>query len=131
MSEDAYKILGILQGASLEEVQRAFRQKSAITHPDRIGGGSREEFERITRARDELILLNEKEQNKKCERSTVVSETVNWEQMDVNEHGNGRIWECRCGGWFEMDAQEEKSEWEIVVECDGCSLGLKVIKKRT
>lgn len=50
---DAAEILGVKQGATEEEIRKAFRQKSKEAHPD--VGGSAEAFSRLQLACDTLL----------------------------------------------------------------------------
>ena len=56
--EDYWQILGLEPGASTTDVQRAYRKKSLIVHPDRYKGDNPEwataEFLRLTRAKEVL-----------------------------------------------------------------------------
>ena len=51
--DDAYAILGIESGASLEEIQRSYRKRILRAHPDK--GGSNEEFIRVSWAYKTLV----------------------------------------------------------------------------
>lgn len=45
---DPYETLGLKKEASKDDVRKAYRRRARSTHPD--AGGSREEFDRVTRA---------------------------------------------------------------------------------
>ncbi len=45
---DPYKILGVEQDATREEINKAYRKKVAVAHPDK--GGSNEEFIKVQAA---------------------------------------------------------------------------------
>jgi hypothetical protein len=49
----AERLLEVCPGASLEEIQQAFRKKALTTHPDQ--GGSNEAMQELLKARDVLI----------------------------------------------------------------------------
>jgi hypothetical protein len=49
----AERLLEILPGVSLEEIQRAFRKKALTAHPDQ--GGSNEAIQELLEARDVLV----------------------------------------------------------------------------
>ena len=51
--EDARRLLGVAEGASLEEIRAAHRRLIARVHPD--AGGSTELAERVNAARDALV----------------------------------------------------------------------------
>lgn len=51
--DDAYAILGLEHGASVEEIQRSYRKRILRAHPDR--GGSNKEFIRVYQAYKTLI----------------------------------------------------------------------------
>ena len=59
---DYYKILGLVPGASKEEVASAYRKKSLVVHPDRYKGDNPEaataEFIKLTMAKE--VLLDDK-----------------------------------------------------------------------
>jgi len=50
--EDPYSILGVNQGASEDEIKKAYRKKAMKHHPDK--GGDPNEFKRIQNAYDRL-----------------------------------------------------------------------------
>lgn len=50
--QEAYRTLGLDQGADEAAVKRAYREKVKDTHPDR--GGDEEEFKKVTRAYERL-----------------------------------------------------------------------------
>lgn len=52
---DPYKILDIEQGATAEEIELAFRRKSAQWHPDRLGNNP----EKLREAHEAMIAINE------------------------------------------------------------------------
>jgi len=60
-AREAYDLLGLDHGASLEEVQTAFRELAQIMHPDKFGQNAKlgkraeEQFKRISAARDFLV----------------------------------------------------------------------------
>lgn len=49
-ADAAYAVLGLPDGASLEEIKRAYRRKVKEVHPDQ--GGDRDEFQRVREAYD-------------------------------------------------------------------------------
>lgn len=49
-----WDVLGIAQGSSREDIQRAFREKAAAAHPD-AAGGSHDAMVRLNAARDESL----------------------------------------------------------------------------
>ena len=51
-TKDYYKVLGISEGASKDEVDRAYRSEARKRHPD--GGGSEEEMKALNEAHDTL-----------------------------------------------------------------------------
>ena len=46
--ENYYQVLGVTENATKDEIKKAFKEKSKITHPDK--GGSEEEFKKINNA---------------------------------------------------------------------------------
>lgn len=54
--EDALKLLDIKKGASIVEINTAFKKAVMKTHPDH--GGSPEMFERVQSAKEKLVALN-------------------------------------------------------------------------
>jgi hypothetical protein len=50
----AWSVLGLLPGASLLEVKRAFRQRALATHPDQ--GGEAAQFREVQHAYERLLL---------------------------------------------------------------------------
>ena len=57
----AYEVLGLPDGASLDEVQAAYRELAQILHPDRYASNghlrdrAQEQFKRVNVARDVLV----------------------------------------------------------------------------
>ena len=56
--ENYYQVLGVSENASQEEIKKAFKEKSKITHPDK--GGSEEEFKKINNAYSTLSDKNKR-----------------------------------------------------------------------
>lgn len=54
MFESDLRLLGLENGASNEDIKRAFRKKSLIYHPDRNGGNA-EMFQRLVEAKERLL----------------------------------------------------------------------------
>lgn len=54
MFESDLRLLGLEDGASNENIKRAFRKKSLIYHPDRNGGNA-EMFQRLVEAKERLL----------------------------------------------------------------------------
>lgn len=52
---DPYRDLGVQKDSDDKEIRAAYRRLSKAVHPDAPGGGNRETFERLTRARDILL----------------------------------------------------------------------------
>lgn len=53
MTDDLYAALGVAPTASTEEVRAAYKRRAKRAHPD--AGGARQDFEKITRARNVLV----------------------------------------------------------------------------
>ncbi len=49
-----YDVLGITKAASQIEIQKAFRRRCLLTHPDKIRGGERTAFDKVSEAYDVL-----------------------------------------------------------------------------
>jgi len=56
--ENYYQVLGVSENATQEEIKKAFKEKSKITHPDK--GGSEEEFKKINNAYSTLSDQNKR-----------------------------------------------------------------------
>ena len=54
MFESDLRLLDLENGASDEDIKRAFRKKSLIYHPDRNGGNA-EMFQRLVEAKERLL----------------------------------------------------------------------------
>ncbi len=53
--KSACELLGVSQNASLEEINRAYRQKAFRYHPDKVDGISEDQIKLINKARDTII----------------------------------------------------------------------------
>ena len=63
-AEDLYGALGLEDGASVEEVQRAYKRLARVHHPDRNRddpGGAAEAFARISEAHDVLSVAERRD----------------------------------------------------------------------
>ena len=49
-----YDVLGITKAASQVEIQKAYRRRCILTHPDKIRGGERSAFDKVSEAYDVL-----------------------------------------------------------------------------
>lgn len=56
MFKDYYEVLGVDPFSSVETIQKAFKQKAHICHPDK--GGSSEDFKLLMEARERLLSPN-------------------------------------------------------------------------
>lgn len=54
-SEADYRVLGIQEDASVDEIRAAYRRRARILHPDIQGTGSAAAFVELTRAYEQLI----------------------------------------------------------------------------
>jgi len=77
-----YDVLGITKCASQIEIQKAYRRRCVVTHPDKIPGGDRAAFDKVSYAYDVL----------RCENKRAVYDKFGHEGIENGvENANGRF----------------------------------------
>ncbi|RKF78583.1 Diphthamide biosynthesis protein 4 [Golovinomyces cichoracearum] len=149
-----YEILGLSdhsqksQLMSLKTLRTAYRRTLLRYHPDKISNSSagkinpRYSIDQITQAYYTLLdpvtrakynhELQLRRRNPNIQSEKTESETVDLD--DLVYKSSNATWHrsCRCGaeeGFFvqERDLENAAEDGEIIVECKGCSLWLKVL----
>ena len=69
MLEECHETLQIRKGATIAQITDAYKQRALIHHPDK--GGSKEAFQNLKRARDELIKYTEKKNKEEGKAQTI------------------------------------------------------------
>jgi molecular chaperone DnaJ len=54
-SGDPYAVLGLSPGATAEDVQRAYRRRARLLHPDIAGEGATARMAELNLARDQVL----------------------------------------------------------------------------
>lgn len=123
-----YDVLALPPTASAASIRRAYLQRSLQWHPDRCSStSSASQFARATTAYE---VLSDAARRKRYDATLrrVVTDVVALGDMQSDEEG-GRSMDCRCGGAFEVAQGEvEENGGVVVVECDTCSLALRVVQ---
>lgn len=134
---------------SQHDIKAAYRRALLHNHPDKFEGAKKEMTNAPTYTIDEIkkafkVLGNPRSRSQydqslnspsrefiKAKRSHLGFETVDLDDLDLNEEQ--RIWygACRCGSEQCFIVTEEELEknvevGEVIIGCQGCSLWLKV-----
>ena len=104
--EDYYKILGVNDKASEEQIKKAYRTASLKHHPDR--GGNKETFQKINEA-FEIIVVNDG--------STDNSGEILKEIADIHLINNP--YNLGYGASLKKGIKQARGEWAIIVDADG------------
>lgn len=122
-----YSVLNLPVSASASAVRAAFLELSLSLHPDKPGGCALK-FATLQQAYETL-----RDPKKRAIYDAAISRVVNDEvELDeMCEEKHGWEMECRCGGWFELGRDEVGAGGSVwVLECDMCSLALRVVAGR-
>ncbi len=88
-------------------------------------------FNQLKNAYD--VLLNEQSRTDYDIRLLANSNVSIWTEVDVDElelDGDEYTYSCRCGGQYRMIKIEVKQKEDVLVQCDTCSLYIKVLADR-
>jgi curved DNA-binding protein CbpA len=102
MEEDFYKILGVSQSASQEEIKKTYRKKAHKYHPDKEDGDE-EKFKEVNKA---YQVLSDEDKRQKYDRHY---ENDNQKQTSRNNHENGS-YRGSYNGYQENKSETYKKE---------------------
>ena len=125
---DWYEVLKIDDEATKQQIKEKYQSLLLTLHPDKNDGKISQDFNNVLKAGK--ILLDDSERKKfDAERKSILDgQKDNFYRIvtlyEFNKDENMRI--CRCGRDFVME-ETLNVDMEIVVECDTCSLCIKII----
>lgn len=103
MTTDLYAILGVKRGARPKTIERAWRKKAMLHHPDR--GGDREEFERCSAAWE---VLRDPERRRRYDETGDTSKPRTQERLD--EAAAQHLLQCLLAVLTELEKIGKKPE---------------------
>jgi diphthamide biosynthesis protein 4 len=109
IGDTLYKVLGIQEESSLEEIKFAYRRKLLLSHPDKVSASEIEheisEVQEAYRILSDPIARLSYDQDLRLKRSKGVNaESINIKSLTQFDIGNDVAYqkECRCGDNFEV-----------------------------
>eukprot|EP00320_Phaeocystis_rex_P019890 CAMPEP_0119078550 /NCGR_PEP_ID=MMETSP1178-20130426/101575_1 /TAXON_ID=33656 /ORGANISM="unid sp, Strain CCMP2000" /LENGTH=158 /DNA_ID=CAMNT_0007061003 /DNA_START=27 /DNA_END=503 /DNA_ORIENTATION=+ len=134
-SNDAYKLLGVTRGASVDEIRHAYHRLARSHHPDSAGTDDTEMFNGIQRAWEQLRESGARAHYDADLRAQELAEAgfesrideVDLGDMDYAEDAAGTgVWrlDCRCGDTFVLKEDDLANNIEVL-QCRSCSLCIR------
>ena len=125
---DFYEILQISKSSSSQAIKASYQKLVLLSHPDKPTGNVGE-FVKIQKAYETLSCPEKREQYDLLLKSTsnhgVIQDHVTLEEFDHDNDDLSYSYPCRCGSIY-LISKEELDEGVDVLECDGCSLCIKI-----
>ena len=129
-----YRVLRLLPSASAEEVRAAYHARALACHPDK--GGAAPAFLAVQRAwevlgdaalRAEYDAAQQLAAAAGAAAAPVVSEEVRVSELVA---GSGGAWShaCRCGEAYAVTQAQLQGEVDLVINCSGCSLNIRLLQ---
>jgi curved DNA-binding protein CbpA len=122
--------------ASADEIRRAYYARCLKLHPDKAEPNERssDEFQKV---QDAWTLLGDpisrathdegaRRRTEHLEAEQSAADLVKFDEMRRVSGDAPREWPCRCGCVYQVGA-EELDGGELLVQCDGCSLSIRVV----
>lgn len=136
---DPYALLGVEATASADELRRAYHARCLKLHPDKVEPDERSSAE-FHKVRDAWALLGDpisrrahdegaRRRTEHLEAEQSAADVVGFDEMRCAGPDSPREWPCRCGCVYRVGAAELDGG-ELLVECDGCSLCIRVVASR-
>ncbi|CAJ1057319.1 dnaJ homolog subfamily C member 24 [Xyrichtys novacula] len=151
--KDLYAVLGASPSDSVQQLRHRYQQLARQYHPDRLGGACSSETEsavkkflevdaawRILSDQDTRREYDLQKRAQELKQDWPVDSVVHLEDMTWDQDERVYTYSCRCGGRFDVSAEEVEEETErkpqddereemhrgVVVCCDTCSLSVHV-----
>lgn len=127
---DLYGVLEVSSIAPLEEIRQSYKRLILAHHPDKSVTKDDEPFRVIKFAWD---VLSDPERRRKFDESLEAMRIIESraEKVLLSEltHKEEDIMtrSCRCGDQFEVNMTEYKEMGSDLIQCNGCSLYIKVV----
>ena len=133
---DPYALLGVEPTSSADEIRRAYHARCLKLHPDTAEPDARasEAFQCV---RDAWALLGDpiaraahdegaRRRTEHLDAEQSAADVVGFDEMRCPRADAPREWPCRCGCVYQVGA-DELDGGELLVQCDGCSLSIRVV----
>jgi curved DNA-binding protein CbpA len=134
---DPYALLGVDATASADEIRRAYYARCLKLHPDKAAPDQRsaDEFQKVQDAwallGDPILRTAHDEGTRRwtanLEAEQSAADIVGFNEMRCVRADAPREWPCRCGCVYQVGA-DELDCGELLLQCDGCSLSIRVVK---
>ena len=130
-TEDLYATLGVQPDASHAELKSRYQVLVRATHPDKLGGGGGDRFQRVQRA---WRILGSPETREAYDRAAAaarlctaaVEDELPLSELQWREELAAYWRDCRCGDGFVLP-RGQVTPGELLVQCDSCSLTIRVL----
>lgn len=132
-SMDYYEILGCDPNADIAEIKKCYQKLALKYHPDK--DRTNETNDMYLKIDEAWKVLRDPEkrriydaeiyESKINEQSNTFAELNTRTDFSENEAGV-LLYPCRCGDFYEIDKSDIENEKEFIIECNQCSLVVKV-----
>lgn len=119
-----YQVLDIPPTATAADIRQAYHLKSLALHPDRTKTQSSTPF--FTRIQHAYTILSDPKQRTIYDLTLrrIITDHIPLSEMQPSP--DGHLYPCRCGGMFILLVDNILLTTDTVVECDTCSLAIRV-----
>lgn len=126
-----HQVLQVSPNATTDQLRRAYKARLLEVHPDKPNG-SRDALAVLNHAYEQLTSSMPQAVTASAwvhpHPPAVVSDTVNVDDMDVDDDAGVASYDCRCGDLFACPLDHLLCAREpLVVVCQGCSLAIRVV----
>jgi molecular chaperone DnaJ len=126
--ENYYQVLGVTENATKDEIKKAFKEKSKITHPDK--GGSEEEFKKINNAYS-ILSDDEKKRQYDMQRQNPFGNRAGFNPFDIfgdmfarqqrpQRKVKDRVITVKIGVLDCLRSQDKTINYQIDKDCHSC-----------